>query len=343
MAYRPLGLFADTAAWDAVAPDATPSAELSLVADAALTRFGGGPSLVLTATANAEGHRGERTFPAEDLTDGDELRLWIQSTRVGDGKAGRPVYLELRLASAALGFDDPANTWARLLPVRRAGAWELITLSLDDLPAGLRAAANAMRLTCVDESLDFTCHLDALFSVREEMIQDVETALTERLDGAFTVGGDAVSVVFYHATGMVPPTAPAANQRPLIRLRPLDVAPAEFLTRSNTAPRDFSGDGMRLGARFVPYTLTYALDLFTDQRAHTATVFEGLLAAFAPRGVLVAGGMPLTVEWEGTTPEPLLGERLSMHIQVLTRLRVREALPVVPVQEIELAIDQPGE
>jgi hypothetical protein len=310
--------------------------------DPAVTRFGSGESLRLTASAAAQGHRIERAFPDEDLSDLEELRLWIRSTRPGDGAAGRPLYLEVALASAALGFADPANTWRRWLPVVQADRWELVRLSLDDLPGPIRAAASAIRITVLDESLGFTAHFDALFASREEMIADVETALEESLDGAFTVGGQSVGVVFYHATGTNPPKPPAAAQRPAIRVRLQAASPASARARAAAAPRDFSGDGFRMNGYAETYALDYALEPFSDQRRHDAAILGALLRTFAPRATLIAGGLPLPVEWQGIDAEPLVGERAVGRLRVLTTLAVRPAVPVQPVRALELTIDAPA-
>lgn len=342
MAFRRLDLFSNAGPWNGLAPGNAPSAELALATDPAVTRFGAGASLHLDATTSSLDHRAERAFPAEDLSTLDELRLWIRSSRPGDGAPGRPLFLELALASAGVAFDDPANTWRRRLPVTGPGRWELVRLSLDDLPGPVRSAVSAMRLTVIDESVAFTVHLDALFGARDEMIVDAEAALLERLDGTLPVDGGNAGAQFYHTTGTAPPNAPPAGQRPTLRIRLEGVHPSRTTHRAAGTARDYAGDGLRMDARAEPYALDYALEPFTDQRSHDAALLDGLLRAFAPRAELVAGGVPLPVEWRGVTPEPLAGERAVGRLRILTTLAVRPAVLVHPVRDIEITVDAPS-
>src|SRR5947209_3372303 len=125
--------------WRALAPDGTPSTELTLVNDAAQVRFGPDKkSGQITASTNSLNHRLQRTLPAIDLTNFDEIRLWLWSSRSADGSPAQPFFLEVRLASAAMSLQDPANPWLRYMRVSQVEAWEFVRLSLDDLPSQVR-------------------------------------------------------------------------------------------------------------------------------------------------------------------------------------------------------------
>ncbi len=330
----------NAAPWSALEPDdATPSTELSLAPDALHFRFGADRrSGRITATTAALDHRLRRSLPNVDLAAFDELRFWLRSDRVADGTAARPFFLELRLASAAMGLDDAANTWHRFLPVTRAESWELVRLSLADLSAAVRGAVNRLQLRCVDASAAFTCYIDDLTAVREAMVADVDAALLERLHERLTINGTQVPAVF-HLPELVP-----AQARPFIRLMHYDVRFAEERTGSVENRGDYSGPGYRLRPPALAYDLYYELDIPTDTRAHQAQILEFVLATLAPRGDLIVNSIPLPLERVEGGAVSAEGERLTdraaMRYRVATRQEVAPSVPVVPpFQEVVVEAD----
>src|SRR4051812_6401843 len=169
----------NAALWTALAPDGvTPSTELSLTVVNAPPRANADATTArVSATATSLNHTLRRTFTAVDLTSFDELRLWVYSNRPADGAPSRPLFLELRLASAALPFSAPGNTWRRLLPVSQAGVWEPLRFSIANLPAAIRSAVTDVQFRSVLDGASFQCYIDDLIAVLDHMIADVDAAL----------------------------------------------------------------------------------------------------------------------------------------------------------------------
>ena len=168
----------------------------------------------------------------------------------------RPFFAELRLGSATLAIDDPANPWHCRLPVS-ARQW-LVRLSIRDLDAAVRSAVSRVQLRCTD-SAPFTCHLDEMNAVRDEMIGDVDAALVDRL-GHLTLNGKAAPAVLHPANGTLNQT------RPYIEITHFDVVFAGERTPTTDVRMDFSSDGYSVRGPHVAYDLYYEIACVADDR-----------------------------------------------------------------------------
>lgn len=277
--------------WSALAPDGvTPSTTLSLGDDATVGRFGAdGTSGRISGKQGALHHTLRRSLPALDMSDYDELRFWLRSDRVANGSPSHPFFLEMRVGSAALPPDHADNGWVRNLPVFQAEQWELVRLSLRDLPAAIRSSVSLLQLRCVQVSQPFTCHLDDLLAVREAMLADVDEALLARLHEQVSVDGTPVVAHLAHP-GVTEPDAP------FIRVRPTGLRLARERRQGGTQRSDFKGNGFALLPDVVGYDLFYDVTVQTASRAEEVQLLEFLLDNFSPRSYLLVHGGPLPIE-----------------------------------------------
>jgi hypothetical protein len=322
----------DIAAWRARTPGGAASSELAVEAGT-MVRLGA-PTLRIAGTIAASGHRAERTFGAVDLTGLDDLRLWIRSDRPADGSAARPFFLEVRLGSGQLAVGAQGNGWHRLLPVPSAGVWHAVPLALDDLPAAVRTAASAIRLTCVDAGAPFVVHLAALVAARDEMLADADAALAGRLDAKVEVGGVS-------APAIVEPDA--APNPPFLRVRNYGVRPAPERSPSGGSRTDYTEHGFSIRPPSLPFDVLYEVEAVADSRGDAATMLEFVLRELTPLSTLDAGGRPLTVEW--IEPPPLSLDATpahpTVHLKVSTSQRAAAAgeAAVPPFNRIDVEVD----
>lgn len=331
----------DAGPWQARTPADAPSAELTVTPAGALNRPGGsGGSLQVAATTAALDHRLRRSFaPAIDLSARDELRVWLRADRAASGSAAVPFYLELRLGSPALPVGDAANPWHRLLPVTRPGAWELVRLGIDDLPAAVRGAVDRLELRVADAASAFTLHLDELIAVKEEMLSDVEAALVAALGGfRFAPADDPVPVVL---DGQAPPAPPPPA---LIRLSLRDLRPATERAPTTRARGDHTAGGFRLRPPPTPYELTFDIAARADDRNRHNRLLEHLLAALSSRGEVEVSGIPRPLRFQGTVPpvERPGDGGLPLRFIVATWLATgRPETVVPPFNEVQVVVDDP--
>ena len=106
-----------------------------------------------------------------------------------------------------MGFDDPANTWHRLVPGGSPRGWTVLAISLDDLPAGVANAVTGIRFRCV--SGPFVIHLDDVVAVRPRPLADADAALLAMLAGVQAGGGRAGAAI--RTPGQPVPAPPAAD------------------------------------------------------------------------------------------------------------------------------------
>lgn len=313
--------------WSAVAADGvTPSAELSLVVDNTRFRIGADQqSGRISSSVNALDHRVRRALANLDLTTFDELRFWLWSERLADGAPGRPYFLQARLGSVALPIGNVGNTWQRNVPVGQIRTWELVRLSLDDLPAAIRSAANQLELRCIDATTSFACNLDDLFAVREQMISDVDMALQARLHNQLTLNGNQVAAVFFHAE------QPPVVEMPFIQITQYDVQYIGERTPVVQSRADYTSNGFSLRPISVAYEIFYELDFFADTRAEKGAIMDFVLRRLSPRSELVVNAVPLTVDWVAVPPFDQTGgprDRCLFYFKVSTRQEVGIAQPV---------------
>ena len=220
--------------------------------------------------------------PALDLRDADELRLWLRSSRPGDGSPSRPLYLALE----ATRNPPTAALWQRLLPVRRTGSWELHRLWLGDMPTALRRAVGILRLRSLDGRQAFSAALDDLLAVRPEPIADVETALQARLDNAYSVDVNGVSTAVPALLDV--PESPGNRNEPYILITPWSAIGLGLRTGRAEVVDNLTATGGHVRPAPTWLALEYRIDVHAIERAHKQSVLDGLLVDML-RPLAVAG------------------------------------------------------
>ncbi|MEU0431182.1 hypothetical protein ABZ153_05960 [Streptomyces sp. NPDC006290] len=314
---EPMG---DAAQWAAVEPDgSTPSTEVTIADETVVVGYGPDRrGAKVSATPRADGHRLRRTLAPVDLSGFTELRLSVRADRPA-GHDRAPFFLELRLGSAATAIDDPANTWHRLLPVRAAGRWETVRLSLDDLTVA--GALAEMQLRCLGGT-GFTAYLDDVIAVAPQPFADADRALAVRLAG-IEIGGSAVPVTV-RAAGEPSPVAPALD------VVQFDVRCAYDRVVDAIVPRDFTSAGSRQAVPGDPYDIDYAVTPVAATRGDQAALLEAVLDRLSPVDELVADGerLPTRLVW---IPGPNRIGGFLTDVPALTyRVSVRRTPPAVP-------------
>lgn len=271
-----------TAAWT---PDG--SGLWTATATASATHLGADASgmeiRAVAGPAAAPAPSAERQFAhALDLRDADELRLWLRSTRSGDGSAGRPLFLALE----ATRNPPTAALWQRLLPVRSTGAWELHRLWLGDMPATLRRSVGILRLRSLDGRLAFTAELDDLLAVRPEPIADVETALLARLDGVYSV--DVAGVATAVPALLDVPENPGTRTEPYVLVTPWSAIGLGPRTGRAEVVDNYTPSGGHVRSAPTWLALEYRIDVHALERGHKQAVLDGLLVDML-RPLVVAG------------------------------------------------------
>ena len=117
-----------------------------------------------------------------DLSAFDELRFWLRANRAAEGTISQPFYLEFSYTDTN---DIPGEAHRWLIPVNRAEVWEQRRIGIEN---DRRSSITRFRFTCLT-NLPFACHIDELLAVREEMLLDLEQALSARLDGVLNLPG----------------------------------------------------------------------------------------------------------------------------------------------------------
>jgi hypothetical protein len=325
--------------WTALAPDGvTPSTQIALAIDTGLTPPGNdASSALITGSTGALNHTLLRNLGPIDLTQFDDIRFWIYSDRPADGKASRPFYLELRLASAAMALSDPGNTWQRYLPVSQTGRWETVRLTIADLPAAVRGALSILQLRCTDASTAFNCHLDDIIAVREAMIGDVDAALQAGLNSILSVGGNTIPAVLHPANGVLTATPP------YIQILHYDAVYSRDRTDSAPARVDFTNQGYSLVPPANAFELYYQVTAVANDRPTQATMLEFVLRTLPPRGMLLVNGTPLPFETIFVQPINRLGgsrnDQIPLFYKISTRQQSGPTTLVTPAKTVSVNTD----
>ncbi len=300
--------------WSVFQADAvTPSGAIVAAVDGTIATASGQPGcLSVTVSPAATGHLLQRNVAA--VLDGfSELRLWVRSERRADGSSDRPFYWKLRLASVAMDFNALGNTWYRLLPVQQENTWEMVRVSISDLPGAIRSSVTSVRLECIDAGQGFRCRLDEFIAVKPQMVADVETALVDSMHNRVTIAGTAVPAALLN------PDAAAAPAPPVFSVIPYEIRRADELARFGETRGDFTDTGFRLWPTPLPYYLFYDVDARVADVSQRAALLDFVLQRFSPMGTLIVNGAPLTAEILAAPPvEPLQPSRFGR-----TPLRVR--------------------
>jgi hypothetical protein len=323
----PLTLLDDmtnSAAWKALAPDGvSASTEISLTIDP--TRFPTSrdtSSGRISASTKALNHTLRRTLGPVDLTNFDEIRLWINSDRAADGTSSRRFYLEMRLASVAMPLNDPGNTWQRYLPVAEAGSWDSLRFSLGDLPAVVRNSLNTIQLRCSDSSAAFNCNLDDIIAVRDAMIGDVDTALQSQLNNVLVVGGARIPAVLH------PANAPQNQARPYIEILQYDALYSLERTDSAQTRGDYNDQGYSVRPPSNAFELFYQITAVANDRPTQAAMLEFILGTLPARGQLSVSGYLLPMESIYVCPRDQLGGFRTDQIPFFYKISTRQEVGV---------------
>jgi len=333
----------DPTRWKALAADGmTASTAIAIAADPSPPPPDGSAvaPLVVAAGVQALNHVLRLAIAPKDLSHFDDLRFWIHGGRLATGAPGAPFCLEARLASAAMGFNDPGNDWRRYLPVLQTGQWTPARLTLADLPAAVRGSVATLQLRCCDASAAFSCRLHGLIAARDAMIADVDQALLARLDGRLKLGGAGVPAALH-------PQGGAAVSAPCIEILHLDTIFCRARSDATPTRGDFNDQGYWLRTPGPAYELYYQITAAAADRASHAAMLEFVLAALPARGQLPVNGMPLPIEAVSIAPVNRLGgardDRAPLFFKILTRLPGQgQGVRAVPAKNISLDTDHPS-
>ena len=330
------------ALWKALAPDGvTPSTEMAIALDPLQQSPGGVTGAArISATTNALNVTLRRTLAAVDLSGFDELRLWINSTRVADGSSTYPFFLELRLASAAMGLADPGNTWQRYLPVARSGTWEMVRLTLADLPPAIRSSVSTLQLRCANAAVSSVLDIDRIAAVHAQMLRDVDAALQSSLDGVLVIGGTSIPAV------MRIPGIAQAHARPYIEILQFEAGYSR--ERSDTAPvrGDYTNLGYALRPPSTAYELLYQITASANDRPTQAQMLEFVLQTVPARGQLLVNAVPLPMEAISVAPIDQIGgfrtDLIPLFYRVSTRQETGASTLVQVPRNVRLVADLPS-
>jgi hypothetical protein len=155
-------------------------AALTIAVDATSAPGIGGASNRFTGTGAAPDTATLALAPL-DLTGFDELRFWMSSDRPADGSTAAPFYLEIFYTD----LSAPGTEFRWFVPVNREGEWEQHAIGLGANPRAQVDSIGFRGLT----PFSFSCVVDDLLAVREEMMADAEGALTAELERAIALPG----------------------------------------------------------------------------------------------------------------------------------------------------------
>jgi hypothetical protein len=249
----------------------------------ALGRGGSGMAIQSAAGAASDpAPSAERRFtPPLDLRGADELRLWLRSSRPGDGRPDRPFYLAFEAATDPPGAGAP---WRRFLPVSQPDAWTLHRLWLGDMSAALRQAVGFLRLQSLDPTVAFDAALDDVLAVRPEPIGDVQAALLARL-------ADAVDA----SVILDVPENPGTRTRPFVLVTPWSVVPLERRTGADEITDNYTDTGAFVRPAPASLQLEYRVDVFAEDGAEKARLLEAIVGAFLSDARLVVANVPVAL------------------------------------------------
>lgn len=333
--------FGTVTAWTSHRADGSPSTAFGITTGGPLRVPGlSVPSATLRADAGSDGHYLERSGPATDLTGVIDLLLWIRCDRLADGTADHPLFLQVKLGSAAVAVDAPANSWLRLIPVTQVDVWQPVPISLGDLPDSVRGAVTTLRLTCLDAVTGWSADLDAVLAVRPEMLADADAALLARLDRRLELDGNPVPAYLV-------PLSAAAPQPPTFRISNYDVQPDRATSPVEGPRTDYTESGFVIRPPATVYQIDYAVEALAGDRATAATMLAFALAELSPTSQLLGAGKVMTVDWidaPSTAAAPVVAPPAD-HPVVHLRVRTAQggvgaaAKAIPPFNEIRVGVD----
>ena len=117
-----------------------------------------------------------------DLSAFDELRFWILADRIAEGTVSAPFFMEFSYLDAA---DAPGEEHRWFVSVNAANRWEQRRIGI---VKERRSAVTRFRFRSI-VAAPFFCHLNELLAVFEQLLADVEQALTGVLDRQVVLPG----------------------------------------------------------------------------------------------------------------------------------------------------------
>ncbi len=241
--------------------------------------------------------------PPLDLRQTEELRFWLRSSRPGDGSAGKPFYL----AFEATG-DSSELSWQRLLPIKQADVWEFHRLWLGDMPELLRQAVTTLRLSSLDGSIAFSAALGDVIAGTPEPLQDVESALLQRLDNRFQVNVSGTPTDVPAIVDL--PENPGGRTPPYILIIPwsvqakgerggsgelIDNYKVVLKSTSSEPPETIETFEVTARPQVGQLQIEYAVDIYVDQRGQKTRLLDAILSDFSRNPLLAVSGEPLAL------------------------------------------------
>jgi len=117
-----------------------------------------------------------------DLSAFDEICFWLYASSMADGSTTSPFYLEFSYSDAHDNADEE-HRW--FVAVNQQRAWQQVRIGIE---RDRRSAITRFRFRCIT-NIAFSCNIDELLGVHEEMLADLESALVDHLDTQLTLPG----------------------------------------------------------------------------------------------------------------------------------------------------------
>lgn len=321
--------------WNALDPGDNPSVEITLSGDNQTHPFAvDDDSIRMQVQSNASGHLIRRTIPETDLTNFNDLTLWLHSDIAASGMASDPLRLRLSLGSAGLPIGAVGNDWVRYLTVDRADSWSYAVLALDDLPNAVRSALITIEIQVIATDDAHTIYFDALEANTPSMVLDVDSALLAQLDAQLLIGGVPV------AAAIEPAAPPVANQ-PAIRIIQYEAMHNEMRGESGSRHTDFTETDFRVRNGSIPWDIFYHINFISDNRADQAIMVDFVINQLGHRSWLPVGNRSLRIEQvEQVKPDDALIDAPIFRYRVAAWSEtIGETTTVLPVNEVTINTD----
>lgn len=338
MSWMEVDDFSTPAAWIALQPDGvSASSQITIAPDPTRVAPGFDASLRATIAPQSDSHILRRSLAVPlNLSAFDELRLNFASDRAATGAPVAPFCLELRLGSAIAPIGSPGNVYFRQLPALQGGRFDVVRLSLADLPPAVRGSVNRLEFRVAGE-LAFNCNFEHLGAARDEMLGDVDTALLALLNGKFSLAGGPVPAVLHPANG------PLNQTRPYYQILHMDTIFSNERTETARPVGDYAGAKATARPRAFAFELFYQLTAVADDRASQAAMLEFALRTLPTRGALFVGGYLLPAEMVFVPPRERIGAARTDEAPLFYRISARQETgrptAVAPTKSIVLQGD----
>ena len=323
-----LDLFDDPTQWSVLDPDG--SASDALVVAAVDGRRADRPAIRIEAAEAAE-HTAEVTFDFVDLNPFDDVQLWVRSSVASDSRVG--FVAEVSFGATNLSPTAPSNTWRRLVPITATGTWELMTVSITDLPERVRNRCNQLRVR-LDTARTFTLDLCEFAAVVNTPIADIDQALAALLNEQLVVEDTPVPAV------LTPDPVPGAER--YFRIRHLRATSGADRMRTGERRTDFTDTGFLQRPPIEPLDVDYAVEAVGTTRADQQALVDYLITNIAPSGYLEVNGVNAPMAWAGplTSSEETAIPSVPLRVTVPRPSSFDRSLSLRPHQRVEINVGQ---